>query len=178
MTTLSRRVAVAQTPPDTTSQPAQGAFFTYRDALIFGGFAAGTIVFAHFDNRLAEFLQTRRANESQFVHDAAAGFRSMGEPGPQIIGISMYGIGKLARWKRVEKLGLHGLEAIVLSVFVLLSQNRQAAKEHIRGDIEYDVNLKAELEVAHLHEKVDRLAAEVAARLARIQNTLDREIAG
>jgi len=70
------------------------------------------------------------------------------------------------------------LEAIVLSVFVLLSQNRQAAKEHIRGDIEYDVNLKAELEVAHLHEKVDRLAADVAARLARIQNALDHEIAG
>jgi uncharacterized membrane protein len=70
------------------------------------------------------------------------------------------------------------LEAIVLSVFVLLSQNRQAAKEHIRGDIEYDVNLKAELEVAHLHEKVDRLAADVAARLARIQNALDNEVAG
>src|SRR3954471_10322328 len=50
------------------------------------------------------------------------------------------------------------LEAIILSVFVLLSQNRQAAKERIRGDIEYEVNIKAEMEVAHLHEKVDQLS--------------------
>jgi uncharacterized membrane protein len=64
------------------------------------------------------------------------------------------------------------LEAIFLSVFVLLSQNRQAAKDRIRGDIEYDVNLKAELEVAHLHEKVDRLQAESSARLERIERAL------
>ena len=54
------------------------------------------------------------------------------------------------------------LEAIFLSVFVLLSQNRQAAKERIRGDIEYEVNIKAEMEVAHLHEKVDLLNANAA----------------
>lgn len=60
------------------------------------------------------------------------------------------------------------LEAIVLSVFVLLSQNRQAAKDRIRSDVEYDVNLKAELEVAHLHEKVDRLHSEILGRLDRM----------
>src|SRR5437868_8559748 len=61
------------------------------------------------------------------------------------------------------------LEAIILSVFVLLSQNRQVAKDRVRSDIEYDVNLKAELEIAHLHEKMDRLTAEVLARLGRIE---------
>jgi CRP/FNR family transcriptional regulator, cyclic AMP receptor protein len=60
------------------------------------------------------------------------------------------------------------LEAIVLSVFVLLSQNRQAEKERVRSDIEYDVNLKAELEVAQLHEKVDRLHVEVTRRLEQL----------
>jgi uncharacterized membrane protein len=60
------------------------------------------------------------------------------------------------------------LEAIILSVFVLLSQNRQVAKERVRGDIEYNVNLKAELEIAHLHEKLDRLTAEVLGRLDRL----------
>ena len=64
------------------------------------------------------------------------------------------------------------LEAIFLSVFVLLSQNRQAAKDRIRGDIEYDVNLKAELEVAHLHEKVDHLQADLAQRLSAIEQGL------
>jgi uncharacterized membrane protein len=61
------------------------------------------------------------------------------------------------------------LEAIFLSVFVLLSQNRQAAKDRIRGDIEYDVNLKAELEIAHLHEKFDHLQADLAQRLSAIE---------
>lgn len=61
------------------------------------------------------------------------------------------------------------LEAIFLSVFVLLSQNRQAAKDRVRSDIEYDVNLKAELEVAHLHEKMDRLTSEMLHRLERME---------
>lgn len=67
------------------------------------------------------------------------------------------------------------LEAIILSVFVLLSQNRQAAKDHVRSDVEYEVNLKAELEVAHLHEKLDRLAAESAARIDRLSRALEKE---
>lgn len=64
------------------------------------------------------------------------------------------------------------LEAIVLSVFVLLSQNRQAAKDRVRADIEYDVNLKAELEVAHLHEKLDHMNAQILARLTNIEQSL------
>jgi CRP/FNR family transcriptional regulator, cyclic AMP receptor protein len=67
------------------------------------------------------------------------------------------------------------LEAIILSVFVLLSQSRQAAKDHVRSDVEYEVNLKAELEVAHLHEKIDRLAAETAARIDRLARALEKE---
>ena len=59
------------------------------------------------------------------------------------------------------------LEAIFLSIFVLVSQNRQAAKDRLRADAEYEVNLKAELEVAHLHEKMDTLTEELLARLPR-----------
>lgn len=67
------------------------------------------------------------------------------------------------------------LEAIFLSVFVLLSQNRQAAKERIRSDIEYDVNLKAELEIAHLHEKLDHLNCEMLSRLEKIQTEVAKK---
>lgn len=66
------------------------------------------------------------------------------------------------------------LEAIFLSVFVLLSQNRQAAKDRVHADIEYDVNLKAELEIGHLHEKMDRLTADVLLRLDRMQKQLPK----
>jgi CRP/FNR family transcriptional regulator, cyclic AMP receptor protein len=66
------------------------------------------------------------------------------------------------------------LEAIILSVLVLLSQNRQTAKDRIRGDIEYDVNLKAELEIAQLHEKLDRLHVESLSRLEELQRAVGR----
>ncbi|HEY7688499.1 MAG TPA: DUF1003 domain-containing protein [Dongiaceae bacterium] len=64
------------------------------------------------------------------------------------------------------------LEAIFLSVIVLLSQNRTAAKDRIRADVEYDVNLKAELEVSHLHEKIDQFQAALLGRLQQIESRL------
>ena len=64
------------------------------------------------------------------------------------------------------------LEAIFLSCFVLISQNRQAEKDRVRSNIEYEVNIKAELEVAHLHEKTDRIHAEMLEHFIRIEKTL------
>lgn len=64
------------------------------------------------------------------------------------------------------------LEAIILSILVLLSQNRQAAKDRIRDDVEYEINVKAELEVAHLHEKLDETREDLLVRLARIEERL------
>jgi CRP/FNR family transcriptional regulator, cyclic AMP receptor protein len=64
------------------------------------------------------------------------------------------------------------LEAIILSVFVLLSQNRQVERERVRSDIEYDINLKAELQIQHLHEKFDKLNEQMLSRLARIEKVV------
>jgi CRP/FNR family transcriptional regulator, cyclic AMP receptor protein len=61
------------------------------------------------------------------------------------------------------------LEAIFLSCFVLISQNRQAEKDRVRSNIEYEVNIKAELEVAHLHEKTDRIHAEMLEHFIRLE---------
>ena len=61
------------------------------------------------------------------------------------------------------------LEAIFLSCFVLVSQNRQAEKDRVRADIEYEVNVKAELEVTHLHEKTDRIYENMLARFAKLE---------
>lgn len=70
------------------------------------------------------------------------------------------------------------LEAIILSVFVLLSQNRQVARDKVRGDIEYDVNLKAEMQISNMHEKFDTMYSEVARRLDRIEKRLPGHTAG
>ena len=66
------------------------------------------------------------------------------------------------------------LEAIFLSCFVLISQNRQSEKDHIRSDIEYDVNIKAELEVAHLHEKIDHIHEQLLERFNHIERILKK----
>lgn len=64
------------------------------------------------------------------------------------------------------------LEAIFLSCFVLISQNRQAEKDRVRSDIEYDVNIKAELEIGHLHEKTDQIYVEMLARFSRLEKLI------
>jgi len=53
----------------------------------------------------------------------------------------------------------------------MMSQNRQAAKDRLQADLEYQVNLKAELEVAQLHNKVDRVYEEMQAHFARIHKS-------
>jgi uncharacterized membrane protein len=68
------------------------------------------------------------------------------------------------------------LEAIFLSVFVLLSQNRQAARDRVRNDIEYNINLKAELEIGQLHEKLDRMHENVTRRLANLERQSQTKI--
>lgn len=68
------------------------------------------------------------------------------------------------------------LEAIFLSCFVLISQNRQAEKDHLRSDVEYDINIKAEMEIAHLHEKTDRMNEEMLDKFARLENLLMKKL--
>ena len=67
------------------------------------------------------------------------------------------------------------LQAIFLSIIVLLAANRQAAKDRIRDDIEYDINVKAELEVAHLHEKLDEIREDFRVRLEQIEQAISKK---
>jgi len=50
---------------------------------------------------------------------------------------------------------------------IMMSQNRQAFKDRLNAEADYQVNLKAELEVAHLHKKVDRMHEVILAQFAR-----------
>jgi uncharacterized membrane protein len=64
------------------------------------------------------------------------------------------------------------LEAIFLSIFVLVSQNRQADKDRIRNELDYEVNLKAELGVSTLLQKTDLLndsLGDIQERLAALE---------
>ncbi len=59
--------------------------------------------------------------------------------------------------------------ASVQAPIIMMSQNRQESKDRMRSQHDYQVNLKAELEIRHLHEKVDHLLSHQWERLAEIQ---------
>ena len=59
--------------------------------------------------------------------------------------------------------------AAIQAPVIMMSQNRQEAKDRIRSQHDYQVNLKAELEIRHLHEKIDHLLSHQWERLVQIQ---------
>jgi len=59
--------------------------------------------------------------------------------------------------------------AAMQAPIIMMSQNRQAAKDRISSRHDYQINLKAELEIRHLHEKVDHLLSHQWERLVEIQ---------
>jgi uncharacterized membrane protein len=59
--------------------------------------------------------------------------------------------------------------AAVQAPIIMMSQNRQEARDRIRSEHDYRVNLKAELEIRQLHEKIDHLLSNQWERLVEIQ---------
>ncbi|TPI13886.1 MULTISPECIES: DUF1003 domain-containing protein [unclassified Mesorhizobium] len=59
--------------------------------------------------------------------------------------------------------------AAIQAPVIMMSQKRQEAKDRLRSFNDYRVNLKAELEVRHLHEKLDYLISRQWQRLAEMQ---------
>ena len=68
---------------------------------------------------------------------------------------------------------------------IMMSQNRQAARDRIDAAHDYEVNLKAEIEIMALHEKLDELrhsqiigVREDIARLAEQVSRIDEKLSG
>ncbi len=59
--------------------------------------------------------------------------------------------------------------AAIQAPIIMMSQKRQEAKDRLRSENDYRVNLKAELEIRNLHEKMDHLINRQWERLAEIQ---------
>ncbi len=49
------------------------------------------------------------------------------------------------------------LVAAIQAPIIMMSQNRQAARDRVQASNDYEVNLKAEIEIMALHEKMDEL---------------------
>jgi len=61
--------------------------------------------------------------------------------------------------------------ASVQAPVIMMSQNRLSSKDRLKSDLDYEVNLKAELEVAHLHRKVDHIYERLEEHWARLEKT-------
>ncbi len=59
--------------------------------------------------------------------------------------------------------------AAIQAPIIMMSQNRQEAKDRLRSENDYKVNMKAELEIQHLNEKLDELSRHQWRRLMEIQ---------
>jgi uncharacterized membrane protein len=55
--------------------------------------------------------------------------------------------------------------AALQAPIIMMSQNRQAAKDRFAAALDYEVNVKSETAIAEMHEKIDRLQA-IVERLA------------
>ena len=51
--------------------------------------------------------------------------------------------------------------AAIQAPVIMMSQNRQDAKDRIRSEADFRVNIKAEVEIAELHEKLDKMHGEL-----------------
>ncbi|MCB2115369.1 MAG: DUF1003 domain-containing protein [Rhodobacteraceae bacterium] len=64
--------------------------------------------------------------------------------------------------------------AAIQAPVIMMSQNRQAEKDRLAAEHDYEVNLKAELEIMSLHEKVDDIRMrQLEALFARLEAKLD-----
>lgn len=59
--------------------------------------------------------------------------------------------------------------AAIQAPIIMMSQNRQEAKDRLRSEHDYKINLKAELEIQLLHKKLDHLLIHQSKRLLEIQ---------
>jgi len=65
------------------------------------------------------------------------------------------------------------LEMVFLSLFILIKQSRQAANDKVRNDIEYEINVRAELGIQALSQQVDLLEQRIVQRLEQIESRHD-----
>ena len=59
--------------------------------------------------------------------------------------------------------------AALQAPIIMMSQNRQAVRDRVAAGLDYEVNLKAELEIMALHEKLDQIRSQHLAEMLHVQ---------
>jgi len=106
------------TPKDTAHTAQQKTLFTYRDALLAGGFAALTVLMFPADRAIARKLTDSSLTTNRFFQNSARGFEGITAPGAYIIGGGLYAVGRLAHKPNLADLGWHGTESVILATAI------------------------------------------------------------
>lgn len=69
-------------------------------------------------------------------------------------------------------------QAAFTAPIIMMAQNRQSDIDRHKAQLDYDVNLRAELDITALHEKIDLLRAQDISRLIGLIETLTKERVG
>jgi membrane-associated phospholipid phosphatase len=107
----------------------KSTLFLGKDALLLGAFALGTAAVAPIDMRIAARLQDSATQENRFLSKTATGFRILGNPGSFITGTGLYLIGRVNGNRRVQALGLHSVESIMVANVVGVSIKLLAGRQ-------------------------------------------------
>ena len=109
---------LAQTPIAGDSIHASKTLFTWRDPLLAAGFVGLTFALFPVDQHFADRLQDSTTQANRFFKNSTHVVETIADPGAVIIGLGMYGVGRVGHWKNVADLGLHGTEAVMLGTVI------------------------------------------------------------
>jgi membrane-associated phospholipid phosphatase len=99
-------------PDSAAASPSTAAHrFTRRGAAV----ALATLATMPFDVRLAEAMRDRPVQGSGALRSTAKAFDAAGDPGVLIAAVVMYGAGRATGSPRLQRIGLHATEAVVLA---------------------------------------------------------------
>lgn len=97
-----------------------------------------------------------------------------------LIWIALNVVGWIKAWDPYPFILLNlmlSFQAAYTAPIIMMSQNRQAAIDRHRAMEDYDINLKAELEIESLHQKIDLLREQEILRLTKLVEELAQKLA-
>ena len=118
------------------------SLFTISDAALVGAFTLATIAAAPADRLVTRQLQDPARQANRFLNRGATIFRLLGQPGGLITGGGFYAVGFASGNRRMEDIGLHTVESILIGATVTGAIKVAAGRARPRLNTDSATNFK------------------------------------
>ena len=112
------RAPAAESDTTRLHTPTQKTFFVKRDLVATGIAVAGTAAVSAFDLRIARWARSGDVQGDSSRHDLVSELTRVNETPLMLAALATYGVGRVARSSTTADVGLHTLEALVLTTTV------------------------------------------------------------